>query len=102
MFDVSSRLIQVKKTNKKSLLVANSVPPPPAVPPTPPHEVCIAEMTPATLAELTKGAALELLTWRAGERFDVSGNGTCWMYAAMASLRISQHLNQNNPDGFRG
>ena len=54
-------------------------------------EMCVKDMTSAEVIALTKGTAVRMLTMRAGERHDVVGNGTCWLYAAMASIGLLEH-----------
>ena len=54
-------------------------------------QVCVGDMTPEEAGELTRGAAVELLTHRVGVRHDVAPNGTCWLYAVMAAMRILEH-----------
>ena len=54
-------------------------------------ELCVVDMSKKEMDLLRKGAALQMLTKRAGVPHDVEGNGTCWLYAVMAALRISEH-----------
>ena len=51
----------------------------------------IQDMSPAQVSELTAGQLSNAITKRAGAVFDVAGNGTCWLYAAMGSLQCLQH-----------
>ena len=54
-------------------------------------ELSVLDMSKTDIDLLVKGAALQMLTQRAGVKHDVEGNGTCWMYAVMAALRICEH-----------
>ena len=54
-------------------------------------ETCVMDMSKEELGRLTMGAALRMFTRRAGVPHDVEGNGTCWMYAVLAAMRILEH-----------
>ena len=54
-------------------------------------ELCVMDMSKKEMDLLRKGAALQMLTKRTGVPHDVEGHGTCWLYAVMAALRISEH-----------
>ena len=54
-------------------------------------ELSVLDMSKKDMDLVKKGAALQMLTQRAGLKHDVEGNGTCWMYAVMAALRICEH-----------
>jgi len=54
-------------------------------------EQCVSDMTPEEVSTLTKSSVHGMLTLRAGEHFEVKGNGTCWLYAVMGSMRMLEH-----------
>ena len=54
-------------------------------------EASVSDMSTTEIRRLTKGTAVKMLRRHAGLEHDVRGNGTCWLYAAMAAMGICEH-----------
>ena len=51
----------------------------------------VKNMSTTEIKLLTKGTMVKMLRRHAGLEHDVRGNGTCWLYAAMAAMGICEH-----------
>ena len=60
-------------------------------------ELCVSDMTPEEARRITKSEAAKMLLQRAGVRHQVAPNGTCWLYAALAALRVLEHASTTSP-----